>query len=109
MCCKDGYSISIRPSTEADIIGVQQVFRDGAFSNILPAFKLDLQKKAFHYFVVIAQGVMVGVLQTAAGLFHVILTLACCLLVLLLFEVSGALMYVYGPHRYLGKCALLYD
>ena len=68
MCCKDDYSITIRPSTEADIIGVQQVFRDGAFSNILPAFKLDLQKKAFHYFVVIAQGVMVAVLQTAAGL-----------------------------------------
>ena len=109
MCCKDDYSITIRPSTEADITGVQQVFRDGAFSNILPAFKLDLQKKAFHYFVVIAQGVMVAVLQTAAGLFHVILTLACCLLGLLLFEVSGALMYVYGPHRYLGKYALLHD
>ena len=106
MSCKYDYSIAIRPSIEADIMGVQEVFRDGAFSNILPAFKLDLKKKSFHYFIVIAQGVMMAVFQTAVGLYHVILTLVCCLSVLLLFEVAGALMYVYGPHRYLGKYTL---
>ena len=103
MSSTDDCSIAIRPSTEADITGVQQVFRDGAFSNIIPAFKLDLQKRPFHYFVMITLGMVTAVYHNTVGFFHVILTLLSCLLVLLLFEVGGALMYLYGPHRYLGK------
>ena len=100
MSQRDEYHVVIRPSTETDIKGVKAVFRDGAFSNILPAFRLDLQKRPFHYFIVVTLSVMMGFFQADVGVVDVILTVVFCLCVLLAFEVSGAIMYVYGPHTY---------
>ncbi len=93
-------SIIIRPSTEEDIDGVKEVFRDGAFSNILPAFKLDLWKRPFHCFILVALSVLLAVYQASVGVLDVVVTVLVCVCTLLAFEVSGAIVYVYGPHSY---------